>query len=100
MLTSILPSMPALQIFLSFHFRGGSGRHSNSDMSDSCCDLNSSMDEVPRPAPPQMFANNSTAADSCSDTVCTKSQLSTHSELAFLECDTYEDENGDPYSVV
>lgn len=66
-------------------------------MSDSCCDLTSSMDEAPRPAPPQMFANNNTDD---SDTAGMKTQLPSHSALSFLESDTYEDENGDPYSVV
>lgn len=55
------------------------------------------MDEAPRPAPPQMFANNNTDD---SDTAGMKTQLPSHSALSFLESDTYEDENGDPYSVV
>ena len=60
---------------------------STSDMSDSCCDLNSSMDESPRPAPPHMFANNN-------------GTLTREETALYLGGDTYEDENGDPYSVV
>ena len=62
-------------------------------MSDSCCDLTSSFDEAPHPVPPHMFANNGSA--SISQLPTTEEEVS-----QYLNNDTYEDENGDPYSVV
>lgn len=80
---------------LCYNFRAGNSKGSNSDLSDSYYDLNSSIDESPRPAPPQMFANNDTAR-SLSNLPSTIEEAHAYMD----DGDTFEDENGDPYSVV
>ena len=57
-------------------------RANGGDLSDSA-DQNSSVDDTPRPAPPEMFGDLSAALN-----------------LEPVDGETYEDENGDPYSVV
>ncbi|XP_067942127.1 rho guanine nucleotide exchange factor 33-like isoform X2 [Watersipora subatra] len=58
----------------------GQSKNSNSDVSDSCYDLNSSMDDGP--------------------TYPHQSSLKPSESELYIDADTYEDENGDPYSVV
>lgn len=60
---------------------------STSDLSDTCSEFTASTDEVPKPAPPDMFANKSGSL-----------QYGSLGNITLTE--TYEDENGDPYSVV